>query len=81
MFHLLKHNLASRILLSISYSEQSGATMLTLDYDGPNRDPFSGGEEDIGLQLLRSKAEQIQYENSEEGNHLKLQLYTGRERI
>ncbi|MBP3685002.1 MAG: amino acid ABC transporter ATP-binding protein [Oscillospiraceae bacterium] len=81
VFHLLKHNLASRILLSISYSEQSGAAMLMLDYDGPNRDPFSGGEEDIGLQLLRSKAEQIQYENSEEGNHLKLQLYTGRERI
>lgn len=80
VFHLLNHSLASHILLSISYSEQSGAAMLTLDYDGPNRDPFAGGEEDIGLQLLRSKAEQIWYEKNEEGNHLKFQLETGRER-
>jgi len=80
VFHLLNHNLASHILISIYYSEQSGDAMLTPDYGVPNRDPYAGGEEDIGLQLLRSKAEQIWYEKNEEGNHLKFQLETGRER-
>lgn len=49
--------------------------VLTLEHDGdgPKRTPFAGREEDIGLQLLRSKAEQMQiwYENNEKRNCLK----------
>ena len=81
VFYLFNHSLADRISLSISYGERAGSALLSLDYNGPNRDPFANDEEDLGLQLLRSKTSLIRYENDEEGNHLKFQLDTGRERI
>jgi len=70
-----RYNVENKCILRLT-------AVLTLDHDedGPKRAPFAVGEEDIGLQLLRSKAEQIWYENNEKRNCLKFQLDTGRER-
>ena len=76
VFYLLNNDLASRIELSLEYSDKNGTVTLSLDYDGPPGNPFDG-EEDLGLILLRAKSSQIEYTNDEKGNHLKLNLQTG----
>ena len=76
VFYLLNNDLASRIELSLEYSDKNGTVTLSLEYDGPPGNPFDG-EEDLGLILLRAKSSQIEYTNDEKGNHLKLNLQTG----
>ena len=76
MFYLLNNDLASRIELSLEYSDKDGTVTLSLDYDGSPGNPFDG-EDDLGLILLRAKSSKIDYTNDEKGNHLKLNLQTG----
>ena len=74
VFYLFGNDLASRIFLSVSYSDREDTATLSRDYDGILRKPFEEQDTDIGLLLLRSKTKRIEYTNDHNSNHLKFLL-------